>query len=70
MSNFDWQKFLKDWSRAILKLPEVAEFHLPKEAIDSEWLGFDGASEEQIQQTEIRLGMTLPPFVSGFPAGE
>lgn len=66
MTTFDWQKFLNDWSRAILASPHVEYYDLPAEAIAAGWLGFDGATEEQIAAAEARLSVTLPPSYRAF----
>ena len=77
MSEFNWQKFLKRESRKAIedyqqvksqeKPPIWASyFEFPSEVISSEWLGFPGASEEQIVAAETRLGVTLPPSYRDF----
>ena len=66
MSVFDWQTFLKDWNRAILTLSEVEHYNLPKQVIESGWLGFGAASEEQIRQAEAKLDTRLPPSYRAF----
>ncbi|ESA34182.1 cell wall assembly cell proliferation coordinating knr4 [Leptolyngbya sp. Heron Island J] len=39
---------------------------LPTEVIESGWLGYPGATEELIVQTEVRLQTTLPPSYRNF----
>lgn len=39
---------------------------LPPEVLESEWLGFPGASEEEIKAAEVRLGLTFPPSYRTF----
>ena len=62
----DWQTFLKNWSIAILESPHVEYYDLPPEAIESQWLGFAGATETQITAAEERLGTKLPPSYRAF----
>lgn len=66
MSVFDWRAFLEQWSQAILQSPEVEYFDLPKTAIKTKWLGFDGATEAQIVEVETKLGTKLPPSYRAF----
>jgi hypothetical protein len=67
MSSFDWESFLQQWSEAILESLDEAELALlPPEVLDSGWLGYPGATEEQIRQTESRLGVQLPPSYRDF----
>ena len=66
MNAVDWQKFLEEWSRAILASPYVETFNLPIDAVASKWLGFEGATEAQIAAAEVRLGVGLPPSYRGF----
>jgi hypothetical protein len=39
---------------------------MPPEVIASGWLGYPGATEEQIKKAELRLGTTLPPAYREF----
>ena len=39
---------------------------LPPEVIETRWLGFPGATEEQIVAAEARLGVMLPPSYREF----
>ncbi|MEM1255446.1 MAG: SMI1/KNR4 family protein [Cyanobacteria bacterium P01_H01_bin.21] len=66
MSTFDWHDFLRQWSQEILASMEDRPNQLPIEVIESGWLGYPGATEEHILQTEIRLGTTLPPSYREF----
>ena len=59
MSNFDWQGFLKNWSQDYLTYAQNLD-HLEADVIESEWLGFPGASETQIAAVEARLSIRLP----------
>jgi hypothetical protein len=65
MSSFDWQGFLKNWSQDYLTYTQDVD-HLDAEAVESEWLGFPGASEVQIAAVEARLSIRLPPSYREF----
>ncbi|MGA7934184.1 MAG: SMI1/KNR4 family protein [Kovacikia sp.] len=67
MSSFDWESFLRQWSQAILEsMSEDQQAQLPQDVIESRWLGYAGATEEQICQAESRLGVKLPPSYREF----
>ncbi len=68
MPDFDWKSFLENLSAALLDSPKFADYiaDLPQEVIASRWLGYPGATEEQIQQAERRLGIALPPSYREF----
>lgn len=71
MNQFDWESFLKQESiKAIERYQRRKKKYqldtLPDEVIESEWLGYPGASEEQIVAAETRLGKTLPPSYRNF----
>lgn len=68
MAEFDWQRFLKTWSEEMLDVLENGDYtnELPPQASASRWLGFLGATEEDIKEAEKRLGMTLPPSYREF----
>jgi len=60
MTTFNWGEFLKQWSKTIIASPYAEHFNMPLDAVKAEWLGFPGASEAQIADTEKRFGVTLP----------
>jgi hypothetical protein len=67
MGAFDWEVFLRRWSQAILASMDGADRQLlPPEVIESGWLGYPGASEADLQRTETRLGVRLPPPTGPF----
>lgn len=67
MGAFDWNVFLRQWSQAILASMDEADLQLlPPEVIESGWLGYPGASEADLQRTETRLGVRLPPSYRAF----
>jgi hypothetical protein len=65
MDDFDWRSFLNQWSMALLRSEKLGR-GLPQEEIDALWLGYPGASEEQVAQAESRLGTVLPPSYRAF----
>ncbi len=68
MSSYDWRLFLEEWSQEILAYDDEYRLELPAEVIASGWLGYPGATEEQIAQAEGRLGTRLPPSYREFLA--
>jgi SMI1 / KNR4 family (SUKH-1) len=66
MSNFDWESFLKRWSQEMLESVDRDRNTLPVEVAESGWLGYLGATDEQIARAETRLGITLPPSYRAF----
>ena len=65
MAEFTWEAFLREWSAELLASPQIARSLLP-EVRASGWLGFPGASEDQIARAEARLGTMLPPSYRSF----
>ncbi|MEO0758132.1 MAG: SMI1/KNR4 family protein [Cyanobacteria bacterium J06648_16] len=65
MNGFDWRCFLMQWSTQAIDATANRE-DLPPEVIKSGWLGYPGASEEQIRQAEERLQVSLPPSYKAF----
>jgi hypothetical protein len=65
MSSFDWQGFLKNWSQDYLTYTQNLD-RLDADVVESEWLGFPGASEVQIAAVEARLSISLPPSYREF----
>jgi hypothetical protein len=59
MSHYAWRPFLEEWSHEILAVPKYRQ-RLPPEVIASGWLGFPGATQDELEQLEQRLGRTLP----------
>ncbi|NEO32764.1 MAG: SMI1/KNR4 family protein [Symploca sp. SIO3C6] len=66
MSYFNWENFLRQWSQDVLESMEDVDEELPSEVIESGWLGYPGATEEQIALAETRLGIVLPPSYREF----
>jgi hypothetical protein len=63
--SFNWHRFLKKWSQDFINNYENSS-QLPAEVLDSGWLGFSGATEEQIHRVEARLQTSLPPSYRAF----
>lgn len=62
MDPFDWHTFLAQLSAEALRDPEIVDYeHLPDEVLASGWLGYPGATDEEIARAEARLEITLPP---------
>lgn len=66
MSSFNWERFLKRWSREMIAAIVRDQGHLPPAILRSEWLGYPGATEQQIAQAEARLGTSLPSSYRAF----
>jgi hypothetical protein len=67
MHPFDWKAFLSQWTEELLRrVKESGEFEIPPDVLESNWLGFPGATESQLQRAEARLGAKLPPSYRGF----
>jgi HEAT repeat protein len=60
-----WRPLLERWSREWLQDADYAA-ELPDAVVESSWLGYPPASEEQIAAAERRLGTTLPPSYRAF----
>ena len=64
-SAFNWLPLLERWSRQWLNVREYIT-ELPDEVIESGWLGYPGASEQQIHDLEQRFGRSLPGSYRSF----
>lgn len=60
MSAFAWRPLLEQWSRELLEDADYRQT-LPDEVVASGWLGYPGATEEEIARAEARLGTRFPP---------
>ncbi|MBC8124014.1 MAG: SMI1/KNR4 family protein [Gemmatimonadaceae bacterium] len=66
MEAFDWLPFLQKFSALLLEddmcnLQEHGVCQMPEDAHHRGYMGFPGATEQQISATEARLGIRLPP---------
>jgi SMI1 / KNR4 family (SUKH-1) len=59
MGTFDWRQFLENWSQDYIACIGKDDTRNP-EVLASGWLGFPGATEVQIAETEARLSIRLP----------
>jgi hypothetical protein len=66
-ASIDWRPFLEQVSRDMLTDPAIRKF-VPDHVFESGWLGYEGASEEEIVALEQRLGTRLPPSYRSFLA--
>jgi SMI1 / KNR4 family (SUKH-1) len=60
----DWRPFLETWSKELIEARAYPE--IPPELVESGWLGFPGATDEQLSVAEARLGVRLPPSYREF----
>ena len=60
----DWRPFLETWSRELVEAGAYPG--VPAEVAESGWLGFRGATDEQLNRVEARLGVGLPPSYREF----
>jgi SMI1 / KNR4 family (SUKH-1) len=72
---YDWEPFLRQWNAELMASKLLREEaipynqHLyPPAVLNSGWLGYPGATEEQLTALEIRLGTKLPPSYRQFLA--
>lgn len=65
---FRWKELMECWNTAIWDSRLFQEFpeEFSDEARTTRWLGYPGATEEQIQAAERRLGTPLPPSYREF----
>lgn len=63
----NWPGLMSQWNTDLLADDEIRA-NLPPDAIASGWLGYPGASEEQLAALEERLGVALPPSYRAFLA--
>lgn len=67
MKTFDWESHIREWScKRIECLTESEKEKLAPEILESSYLGYPGATEEQIAVAEARLGAIFPPSYRKF----
>ncbi len=59
MNESEWKTFLTEYNRELMSYEQVVEA-LPRELIKTGWLGYPGATEEELTATEKRLATRLP----------
>src|SRR5262245_3899869 len=68
----DWESWLARWNQELLdridstERDRLLEEGVTDEVVSSGWLGYPGATEDQITRLEARLGKTLPPSYRAF----
>ena len=65
MNEPDRSAFLREYNRELIAYEEVVEA-LPRELIQSGWLGYPGATEAELATLEQRLAARLPPSYRNF----
>ena len=65
MNETECENFLSEYNRELLSYEEVVE-RLSPEIIKTSWLGYAGATEEEIAAAEKRLATKLPPSFRAF----
>ena len=61
MENFNWESRIREWGRKhINTLEDYEKEKFLLEVIESSYLGYPGATEEQIAASEARLSVTFP----------
>jgi hypothetical protein len=65
VTTLEWLSFLQRWNDFILDDPDVRE-QLSKDMVDRGWIGYPGATLEQLQAMESRLGAQLPRSYTSF----
>ena len=65
MPSFPWKDLLAQWSVEIIRSGEY-EDELTPEVAGSGWLGYPGATQDEIAAAETRLGVTFPPSYREF----
>lgn len=70
MTTFQWRELMTQWSEDILNssLASRMSYLITPTAVAARWLGYSGATEEQIAAAEARLGSRLPPSYRSFLA--
>jgi hypothetical protein len=59
MTLYNWQDLMSQWNDAVFRDEEIVN-DLPVEVVNARWLGYPGATEEQLLSAERRLGISLP----------
>ncbi len=62
---FTWRPWLKELSEFRLADPKLSA-GLPEQKVKMQWLGAPGASEQELEELERRLGRRLPPSYRSF----
>lgn len=65
MNETEWKSFLTEYSRELLTNEKIRN-RLRPEVVESGWLGYKPATEEEIVAAEARLGVRFPPSDRAF----
>jgi hypothetical protein len=74
MPTFDWKSLLTQLNWKLIEHFRINEYSpgqlvqmdITPEVLAASWLGYPGATEEQIARAEVRLGKNLPPSYREF----
>jgi hypothetical protein len=66
MAVSNWVEFLERWNREVLASPLANQ--VPENVRETGWLGKPPATDQEIAETETRLGIPLPPTYRSFLA--
>jgi len=66
MKKINWSDSLKKWSEKRLELLGDRKIRLPPQVLADGYLGYPGASEQEITAAEAYLDLTLPPSYREF----
>ncbi len=67
MKTFDWKNHIREWSRKRIELlTESEKLELPPKVLEEWYLGYPGATEEEITSAEACLGVNFPPSYREF----
>jgi hypothetical protein len=69
MPQYDWEGLLSRWGRELIEVAgtnDELRKELAPDVAAAGWLGFPGATDEQIRSAEGRLGRALPPSYREF----
>lgn len=64
---FEWRSFLEQYSRELLVDRQVRA-DVSAEVVEASWMGYEGASPEELDRLETRIGTTLPESYRWFLA--
>jgi hypothetical protein len=65
-SQFSWQQLLRKMSLKIHTEVEENMIYYDKSDVSDNWLGYTGAMDQEIENREKELGVTLPPSYKDF----
>jgi hypothetical protein len=74
MTTVDWESWLAQWNRELLERLDLTQYNafiepdITSDVLAAGFLGYPGATEDQIAHLEARLGLPLPPSYRAFLA--